>query len=125
VKPSSSSVLGRLEKVGAWALTRWPYLVLAIVVNVALLSAWGSRSSPPWSLPVSEVMAGFLLTLLALLWSTLLAEPSSAPWSLWRRLGRLPDSFQALLAATFVLTVLLAVLVFLDGLAGLLRLTAG
>jgi hypothetical protein len=125
VTPSSSSTLGRLEKLGAWVLTRWRLLVFALAVNVALLSGWGSRSAPPWSLPVSEVLAGFLLTLLALLWATLLADPASAPPSLWRRLGRMPDAFRALLAATFVLTVVLAVLVFLDGLAGLLRLAAG
>jgi len=70
--------------------------------------------------PSSRYWPRVSLVNLALLWVTLLADHRSSRSAIWSRLGPLPDAFQALVAATPLLALGLAVLVLVDGLVGIL-----
>ena len=117
---TQSASLAFMRRVANWALRRWRFVVGAVLLNLVALSAWNSHGTALLHLPVVEVLAACLLVNLALLWVTLLADHRSSRSAIWSRLGPLPDAFQALVAATLLLALGLAVLVLVDGLVGIL-----
>jgi len=117
----------RMRHVAAWALRYWAALIamtVACLMSVSLWSAHMARTGTPFGWPVAELLGAALVTAMGLLWAPLLADVEARKTSLLRRLGRVPDPMQALLAATLVLSWTLAGLLLLDGAVGAVRLSS-
>jgi hypothetical protein len=118
----------QMRHVGAWALRYWAGLVLMTVLGIGAVSIWSAhmaRTDTRFGWPVTELLGAVLITAMGLLWAPLLSDVEVRKHStLLRRLGRVPDPMQALLAATLVLCWTLAGVLFLDGAVGAVRLGA-
>lgn len=117
-----------MRHVGAWALRYWAALVLMTVASFFSVSSWSAhmaRTDTRFGWPVTELLGACLIAAMGLLWAPLLSDVEARKASsLLRRLGRLPDPMQALLAATLVLSWTLAGLLLLDGAVGAVRLSS-
>jgi hypothetical protein len=118
----------QLRHVAAWALRYWAALAamtVACLISASLWSAHMARTGTPFGWPVTELLGAALVVAMGLLWAPLLSDVEARKASaLLRRLGRLPDPMQALLAATLVLSWTLAGLLLLDGAVGAVRLSS-
>jgi len=117
-----------MRQVGTWALRYWAALVVATIAGLMSVSVWSAhmaRTDTRFGWPVSELLGAILIAAMGLLWAPLLSDVEARKRStLLRRLGRVPDPMQALLAATLVLSWTLAGLLFLDGAVGAVRMSS-
>lgn len=118
----------QMRHVGAWALRYWALLVVMTVAGLMSVSIWSAhmaRTDTRFGWPVTELLGALLIAAVGLLWAPLLSSVEARKHSsLLRRLGRVPDPVQALLAATLVLSWTLAGLLLLDGAVGAVRLSS-
>lgn len=118
----------QMRHVGAWALRYWAALAAMTVAGLLSVSIWSAhmaRTDTRFGWPVTELLGAVLIAAMGLLWAPLLSDVEARKKStLLRRLGRVPDPMQALLAATLVLSWTLAGLLLVDGAVGAVRVGA-